>query len=184
MEKETNTVTAVGTETEKISAQAETVGDGQQGKVFTQADVDKIVSDRLKREGEKWQRTVNEKITEAKKMAKMNAEEKAEYERNQTEADLQKRLADVTARELKAEARETLNEKGLPTELAEILNYADADACKASVDTVERAFRAAVEKCVEQKLKSSSTIPQRGEQTKSLSGLEAAFYNINPNLKK
>ena len=183
-EKNINDVTAAETGAEEVGAQAENDKVEQRDKTFTQADIDKIIGDRLKRESEKWQKTVEEKLTEAKKMAKMNAEEKAEYERKQAEADYQRRLAEVTARELKAEAKETLTEKQLPLELAEVLNYTDADTCKASIDAVEKAFRAAVEKGVNQRLKDSSTAPQQGRQTQSLSGLEAAFYNINPNLKK
>lgn len=179
-----NEVKGAVVKTDEPGAQGKAEKIEQHEKMFSQADVDKIISDRLERENKKWQRTVEEKLTEAKKMAKMNADEKAEYERKQAEDDYQRRLTDVTIRELKAEARETLASRGLPTELSGVLNYTDADTCKTSIDALEKAFKSAVADGVEQRLKSSSTTPHRDEKSGSLSGLEAAFYSINPKLKK
>ena len=62
----------------------------------------------------------------------------------------------LTRRELKAEAVETLTEKGLPAKLAEVLDYTDADKCSASIEAVEAAFRAAVQQGVNERLKGSA----------------------------
>ena len=53
----------------------------------------------------------------------------------------------------------------LPQELAEILNYTDADACKKSMETVKVTFQKAVEAAVEEKLKG-------GKPPKKASGQE------------
>lgn len=57
----------------------------------------------------------------------------------------------ITRRELTAQAKVQLADKGIPTELAEILNLTDAESCKKSIEIVEKAFQTAVEKAVEEK---------------------------------
>lgn len=69
-----------------------------------QSEIDKRVSKALETAKTKWQKDADEKLSEAKKLEKMNAEQKAEYQRKQTEEKLAKREAEVTRRELMAEA--------------------------------------------------------------------------------
>lgn len=82
--------------------------------------------------------------TEAEKLAKMNAEQKAEYAQKKHEEELAKREADITRRELRAEALNQLGEKKLPAKLADILDYSSADACTKSLESVAAAFQEAV----------------------------------------
>ena len=138
-------------------------------KSFSQSDVDAMIKSRLERERKNfekekatWEKEKEESITEAIKLQKMNAEQKAQYEREKQEADFNKRLADLNARELKATAKETLASEGLPLELAEVLNYTDAETCKSSIEAVKTAFQSAVEKAVNEKLKGKST-PRSGQ---------------------
>lgn len=108
---------------------------------------------------EKWQLMTDDKVSEAEKLAKMNKEEKAEYLRQKKEKELAGREADITRRELMAEAKNTLAEKKLPAGLAEVLNYTDADSCNRSISAVEKAFQEAVEAAVQERLKGGD--PQR-----------------------
>lgn len=78
---------------------------------------------------------------------------KKEYQERKRAKELDDREAAITRRELTAQAKVQLADKGIPTELAEILNLTDADACKQSIDTVEKAFQFAVEKAVEERIK-------------------------------
>ena len=78
--------------------------------------------------------------------------EKAQYAREKKEKELTDRETAITKRELKATAIEQLAEKNLPTSLAEVLNYASAEECKASIEAVGKAFQEAVEKAVETRL--------------------------------
>lgn len=130
---------------------------GEDAKTFTQDDLNRILSDRLAKERQRWEKDfeakLNEARTEAEKLAKMNAEQKAEYERQKREQELSKREQEITRRELRATALETLAEKGMPKELAEILNYTDAESTSKSIEAVEKAFRAAVEAGVNERLK-------------------------------
>lgn len=131
---------------------------GQQTeKTFTQEELNEIVSQRLGREREKLEKDfkaeLDKQLTEAQKLAKMTAEQKAEYERQRHLEELARREADITRRELMAAAKDTLSGKGLPLELAEILNYADADTCGASMEKVQAAFEKAVTKTVNDRLR-------------------------------
>ena len=52
----------------------------------------------------------------------MNAEQKAKYEQEKHEKELAEREAALTKRELTATAKEVFTEKGLPAELADIVD--------------------------------------------------------------
>ena len=118
-----------------------------------QAEFDRRVQKALGTAKEKWTALMDDKLSEADKLAKMNKEEKAEYLRQKQEKVLNDREVAVTRRELMAEAKNTLAEKKLPVGLAEVLNYADADSCNKSMAAVEKAFQEAVQAAVEEKLK-------------------------------
>lgn len=135
-----------------------------------QSEFDKRVAKALETAKGKWsteqQKAIEDAKTEAEKLAKMNAEQKAQYEKEKQEADFNKRMKDLTTRELKAEAYEQLAEKSLPKELVELLNYESADTVKASMEAVEKAFQSAVEKVVNEKLKGKGA-PKIGDGASS-----------------
>ena len=114
--------------------------------------VQKAIDTALGKAKEKWQALTDDKLSEAEKLAKMTKEEKAQYLQQKHEKELADREAEITRRELMAEAKNTLAEKKLPVELAEILNYADADSCNKSIAAVEKAFQAAVQLAVEERM--------------------------------
>jgi hypothetical protein len=142
---------------------------GDKAKTFTQEDLDRVITDRLKRERTKWEKETETKVsaavTEAEKFAKMTAEQRAEAEREAREKKLADREVEITRRELRAKALEALAEKGLPKELAETLNYTDADSCNQSIESVEKAFRAAVDAAVNAKLRGNP--PKVGDPVKT-----------------
>lgn len=121
-----------------------------------QAEFDRRVGKALETSRSKMQTEIDARIqearTEAEKLAKMNAEQKVEYEKEKREKELADREASITKRELAAAAKEQLAEKGLPLSLADVLNYSTAEACSASIDAVGKAFQEAVEKAVEERL--------------------------------
>lgn len=126
-------------------------GDGNQAEFDRR--VSKAVETAVKNAQEKWKALTDDKLSEAEKLAKMTKEEKAQYLTQKHEKELADREAQITRRELMAEAKNTLAEKGLPAELAEVLVYTDADTCKKSLQSVETAFQKAVQAGVEGKLK-------------------------------
>lgn len=150
------------TTTQNESTSNEKTETNKSEKTFTQKDVDKLIQERVAREQAKWEKKVQDERTEAEKLAKMNADQKAEYEKQKREDELAKREKDITTRELRATAYETLAEKNLPKELVDILNYSDAEQCNKSIEAVEKAFQSAVEKAVNDKLRGGN--PPKGGQ--------------------
>lgn len=118
-----------------------------------QAEFDRRVQKALGTAREKWEALMDDKLSEAEKLAKMNKEEKADYLQKKKEKELADKEEALTRRELTAEAKNTLAEKKLPVGLAEVLNYSDAESCNKSIDAVEKAFQEAVQAAVEEKLK-------------------------------
>lgn len=126
--------------------------DGQTGeKAFTQADVEKMIA----REQAKWKRQQERAVSEAQRLASMTAEQRAQEEAKQREEDLARREAELNRRELRAQALETLAAKQMPAELAEMLDYTDAEKCSASIDKVHKTWQAAVQKGVEARVAGS-----------------------------
>lgn len=115
--------------------------------------IQKAVNTAVSNAQEKWKALTDDKLSEAEKLAKMTKEEKAQYLQTKREKELADREAAITRKELKAEALNTLAEKKLPKDLAEVLNYTDADACKQSIAAIEKAFQSAVEDAVKERLK-------------------------------
>jgi len=119
--------------------------------------INKIIGEKIGKAKTQMEQDYQERLeaakTEAEKLAKMNADQKAEYESKKRLEEIEKREKDITTRELKALAYETLAEKGLPKELADILTYTDAEATNKSIESVEKVFRSAVEKGVNERLK-------------------------------
>ena len=126
---------------------------GQETKTFTKEELDKIVQGRIAKERKAWEKHLEDEKTEAQKLETMSEKEKKKYQEEKRIKELDDREAAITRRELTAQAKVQLADKGIPTELAEILILTDADSCKKSIETVEKAFQSAVEKAVEEKIK-------------------------------
>ena len=138
-------------------------------KTFTQDELNAIIDKRLERERKDAQARIDKAVTEAQKLAKMSADERAEHERQELQKKLAEREAEITKRELRAEAKSQLSDKGLPVELAEVLPYTDADTTNAALAAVEKAFRQAVEKGVNERLKGNAPkVSQPAPQTTSV----------------
>ena len=139
--------------------------------------VQKAVNTAVTKAQEKWQALADDKLSEAEKLAKMTKEEKAQYMQQKREKELTDREAAITRKELMAEAKNTLASDGLPQELAEVLDYSDADTCKKSMEKVKEVFQRAVETAVEEKLKGGKP-PKKAPGGDAQKALEVQGYNI------
>ena len=134
-------------------------GDGQQqnktappsDKTFSQADVDRIVAERLERQQKKF----NAEKEEAAKLAKMNAEQKAQYEAQKREEELTARETAIKEKELRYTALNILEENKLPAKLVDCLNLTSAETCNQSIEAIKTAWTEAVSAAVDAKLKSN-----------------------------
>ena len=152
----------------------ESGADGQTDeKTFTQADIDKI----LKKEQAKWKRQQEEAVTEAQRLANMTAEQRAQEEAKQREENLARREAELNKRELRAQALETLAGQQLPAELADLLDYTDAEKCSASIKVVQKRWQEAVQKGVEARVAGSPPKTGSGKAApKTMRDAIAAHY--------
>lgn len=136
----------------------------------------KAINTAVTNEQKKWQAMTDDKLSEAEKLAKMTEEEKTKYLQQKREKNLTDREAAVTRKELMAEAKNTLASDNLPVELAEVLDYTDADSCMKSMEKVKNAFQKAVEAAVEEKLKGGK--PQKkAPETDTQKAPEQQVYN-------
>lgn len=109
-------------------------------RTFTQADVDRIVQQTIARERRRSDAAVATARTEAERLAGMSAEQRLEHERQERERTLAEREAAVQRRELRAQALETLAQRGLPRELAGVLSYESARHATKALPTQKRRF--------------------------------------------
>lgn len=137
-----------------------------------QAEFDRRLTKALETQKTKLEAAAAEQVaaakTEAEKLAKMNAEQKLQYEQDKRLKDLESREAAIAKRELEATAKDLLAQKGLPLSLADVLNYASAEACNTSIEGVERAFREALAEAVDNRLKGGSTLTKAKDSLRSL----------------
>ena len=129
-------------------AQAETAE-----KAFTQDDINRIVSQTIASERKKAEAAVAQARQEAEALAQMTAEQRAEHQMTERETALVAREDALKKREIHAEAVRLLQEKGLPAGLADALEYADAQSMSLAIEQLEKAFRAALQQGIEERMK-------------------------------
>lgn len=146
------------------TTQTEPKQDDKQQPKYTDADVDEIVSKRLA----KWEKQQAAKVEEAAKLAEMNAQQKAEYERDKVQKELDEYKRRDTVNAMVAESRRQLSEQGIAVSddiLARLVGET-AEETKASVDAFSTAFTAAVEDAVKKQL--AGKAPAAGVATKTM----------------
>lgn len=143
-------------------------------KAFTQADIDRII----RAEKAKWQRQQQKAVSEAERLAKLSTEERAAEEARVREEALNQREAEITRRELRAQALQDLAAQQMPSELAELLDYKDAQACSASIQKLKSVWQKAVQKGVEERVASGAPRSgAAGSTPKDMRSAIAAHYN-------
>lgn len=146
------------------TTQTEPKQDNKQQPKYTDADVDEIVSKRLA----KWEKQQAAKVEEAAKLAEMNAQQKAEYERDKVQKELDEYKRRDTVNAMVAESRRQLSEQGIAVsdDILTRLVGETAEETKASVDAFSTAFTAAVEDAVKKQL--AGKAPAAGVSTKTM----------------
>lgn len=122
------------TETQTDTQTQQDQGSADQSKSFTQADVDRIVGQRLAREREQYA-DYDQLKESAAELAKIRDGEKTELQRFQDELAAE-REARVSAESAAASMKRTQYglSKGLPMELAEMLTAADDEGLDAQIE--------------------------------------------------
>lgn len=138
--------------------------DNKDTKKYSDADVDEIINKKFA----KWQKEQEKKISEAEKLAGMNAQEKAEHERDKLQKELDELKRANSVAEMEKTARTMLRDDGVnvPDEVVSSLIAEDADNTKAKVEAFSKAFKEAVQTAVKDALKGKA--PATGKSGSTL----------------
>lgn len=108
------------------------------GKTFSRDDVAKMIAAETKKARASWEQEAEAKKEEAKKLAKMNAEEKLQHELQQKEAEIAELKRGQTLNEMRTEASKMLSNVSLPhdEELLGLIVSDDAEATKKAIAVI------------------------------------------------
>lgn len=143
-----------------------------------QAEFDRRVQKAIETAKTNWQEIMDNEKSEAEKLAKMNKEQKLEYQAQKAEKEKSDALAKLNAYELKEQALKVASEKGLDVSLLNFFDFstAKADEINSKIDEISNAFNKAVEKAVNERLKEDTPISKIGfEKTKSREVARASY---------
>lgn len=168
----------------------------EEKKTYTQEEVNELLQReadrRVSQALQKQEKKNQEKVREAEKLARMNEQEKFQYELEQREKAIEEKEKALSLAENKNEAGKILADKGLSLELVDFIVAEDAETMKQNITKLERAFKESVKREVEKRLSSSSpkrNLPPDEVMTKEsfmklpLAKQQEIFMN-NPDLYK
>lgn len=162
MAEETKEQSVAAEETEQASTQKkQEVAE----KTFTQAEVDDIVQKRLSKAEKSFEKKIQERINEAEKLRKMNAEQKAEYESKKQASRIAELEAQINRNGLEKEASKMLSEAGIIAS-DEILAFVVKDDAESTQETISN-FTALVNDIADKKVSEmlKGKTPKKVEQS-------------------
>ncbi len=147
---------------------------------YTDADVDKILDKKFA----EWQKRQSKAVDEAKKLATMSATQKAEYERDQLQKELDELKRVSALSEMSKTARKMLSDSGITVadELLSVMVTENAETTKAAVDSFSKMFTEAVEAAVKERLKGES--PRKGSGSTAAMTKEQIMAIRDPELRQ
>lgn len=159
--------------------QKEQKNDRQKAK-YSDDDLDKILGNRFSR----WQKEQQKAVDEAKKLAEMDATQKAEYERDQLKKELEDLKRKDSISEMTKTARKMLSDKNIAVsdELLAMMVTTDAEETKKAIDGFTKAFTDAVENAVKERLR--GTPPRRGSGSAPAMTKEQIMAIRDPELRQ
>lgn len=171
--------------TDRPRAAADTGKDGAETKAndekkYSDKDLDEIFGKKFAR----WQKEQQKAVDEAKKLATMDAQQKAEYERDQLQKQLDEYKRKDSIAEMTKTARKMLADDGISVsdDVLTVLVTTDAEKTKAAVDGFKKAFKDAVEAAVKERLKGAP--PTKGTGSPTGMTKEAIMAIKDPELRQ
>lgn len=160
-------------ETVASTTQAEGSTEQPEARTYTQEEVNEL----LQREGDKRvseamrkaERKAQARVQEATKLAKMDEEQRYQYELEQREKAIAEKEKALALAENKATASQVLANRGMSADLVSLVVAEDADAMNENINLLDKAFKASVKAEVEKRLSSSTpkkNLPIDGTITK------------------
>lgn len=128
-----------------------TATDDPKEKTYTQAEVTELIEKRLIREREKQKKAASE----AEKLAKMSAQEQAEYQRDEYQKELEELKAKLARADIKETARAMLaaDDISIPDDLISAIITDNAETTQQAIKGFSAAFKEAVKNEVANRLK-------------------------------
>jgi hypothetical protein len=143
--------------TQDTETSAVSKNEGSEGKLFNQEQINEIVSSRLKQVDKKYEERIREIVNkeriEAERLAKLTAEEKEKELISRYKSEIEAKEKALRIREAKLEATALLNEKQIPIDLADFVLDSDIETMKINVEKLDRMYKKAVERGINEKLK-------------------------------
>lgn len=160
---------APNTESEQPNEGEEKQGE-QQAKTFTQDEVNKIVSQRLERQKEQ----LKAKEDEAKKLSRMNAEQKANYELEKANKRAEEAAAKLARYEMRDSAKQMLADGGFSNADNSLLDLVVTDTAESTQENVNVLLTAieAIREDERNKLLAGKTPTLGGKEIKPVSAQE------------
>lgn len=157
----TNTQSTEGKDKQEKDNQGK---DKSSEKKYSDKDLDAILDKKFAR----WKADQEKEKAEAKRLADMNAQERAEAERDKVKKELDELKAKNAIAEMTNEARKMCTEHNINVgdDLLSVLVDQDADKTKKAVDAFVKMFESEVDKAVKEKLKGNG--PKRGGSNKGV----------------
>ncbi|MDE5698158.1 MAG: DUF4355 domain-containing protein [Lachnospiraceae bacterium] len=124
------------------------------------------------------QAAVEAAVEEALKKEKMSAEDKARYEADQRQKDIEQREKEIALRELKADAKGMLAKEKLSDSFVDMVVGADAETTQNNINTLRAAIDAEVQLQVEARLKGKAPRTGSGDNSSGTSDMEAQMNKI------
>ena len=167
---------------EQVEQQPQDAQTEQQEKLFTQAELDAIVQKRLAKEQSKFEQRLEERLNqleEAQKLSQLSDDERKEVEYNKRVQELEAREKALKEKEnaynkqqYQNEIESQLKQKGLPTDLADLLVGFDAETVASKIDALAQSMGASVSNQIQEKLKSTTTPQEPTVERKPLMTLQ------------
>ena len=157
-----------------------TVKEAEDEKKYSDKDVDEILNKKFAR----WQEKQQKAVDEAKKLAEMNAQQKAEYERDELQKQLDEYKRKDSLAEMTKTARKMLSEEGvgISDDLLSMMVNTDAEQTKAAIDGFVKAFKDAVESAVKERLRGET--PRKGTGATATMTKEQIMEIKDPELRQ
>ena len=169
-----------GIETPEVDATEENPGKPKDEKKYSDKDLDEIIG----RKFAKWKAEEEKKVNEAKRLAEMNATQKAEYERDALKKELDEYKRKDTLAQMTVTARNMLKESNIfvGDEILARLVSDDADQTKVAVEGFAKAFKDEVDKAVKERIKGEP--PRKGSGTPNTLTKEQIMAISDPELRQ
>lgn len=134
-----------------------------EGRTYTQEEVEKLLQSeadkRVTAALKKAERKQEAAVKEAARLAKMDEEQRYQYELEQREKAIAAKERELALAENKAAAAAVLSNRGLSAELVNLVVAEDAEVMNSNISLLEKCFKASVKAEVEKRL--ASTTPKK-----------------------